>query len=251
MIQFYQNPRGKRGFTLIELLIVIAIILILIAIALPNFMEAQQRAKVAKAKGEMRTYTAAMESYRLDFGGFPRDHDSIWPHPVAGDQDGYTQLTSPIKYLSSLPRDPWGEQVTSGGTQAGGVARNRAFYYEGGSGSDETASRDGKPGGQCGSGGRKILYRDPTKRNWGSGRCCHAYLILSIGPNADDETGGNDDFPYSTVLTVYNPTNGTRSAGDIYKTIGEWKRAYSLAPGLGVYRNMDGSNIAKYQQEGE
>lgn len=98
----------KRGFTLIELLIVIAIILILIAIALPNFMEAQQRSKVAKAKAEARTYANALESYRLDFGGYPRDHDSIWPHPVAGDQDGYTQLTSPIKYVTSLPRDPSG-----------------------------------------------------------------------------------------------------------------------------------------------
>ena len=44
-----------RGFTLIELLIVIAIILILIAIALPNFLEAQMRAKVTKANSEIRT----------------------------------------------------------------------------------------------------------------------------------------------------------------------------------------------------
>ncbi|MCA9433681.1 MAG: prepilin-type N-terminal cleavage/methylation domain-containing protein, partial [Candidatus Omnitrophica bacterium] len=51
-----------RGFTLIELLIVIAIILILIAIALPKFLEAQVRAKIAKAKGEMRTLGIAMDS---------------------------------------------------------------------------------------------------------------------------------------------------------------------------------------------
>ncbi|MBE7490114.1 prepilin-type N-terminal cleavage/methylation domain-containing protein [bacterium] len=38
--------KGHSGFTLIELLIVIAIILILISIALPNFLEAQLRAKV-------------------------------------------------------------------------------------------------------------------------------------------------------------------------------------------------------------
>ncbi len=41
-----KRMRARTGFTLIELLIVIAIILILIAIALPNFMEAQMRAKV-------------------------------------------------------------------------------------------------------------------------------------------------------------------------------------------------------------
>jgi len=50
-----------RGFTLIELLIVIAIILILIAIALPNFLEAQIRARVTQAAGNLRSaQTAAM-----------------------------------------------------------------------------------------------------------------------------------------------------------------------------------------------
>lgn len=45
----------RKGFTLIELLIVIAIILILISIALPNFLEAQVRAKVANTMGELRS----------------------------------------------------------------------------------------------------------------------------------------------------------------------------------------------------
>ncbi|KXK39104.1 MAG: Fimbrial protein precursor [Candidatus Hinthialibacteria bacterium OLB16] len=49
----------KRGFTLIELLIVIAIILILISIALPNFLEAQMRAKVARVRSEFRSIEAA------------------------------------------------------------------------------------------------------------------------------------------------------------------------------------------------
>ena len=47
---------ARRGFTLIELLIVIAIILILIAIALPNFLEAQERARVTRAKAELRNH---------------------------------------------------------------------------------------------------------------------------------------------------------------------------------------------------
>jgi prepilin-type N-terminal cleavage/methylation domain-containing protein len=58
----------KRGFTLIELLIVIAIILILIAIALPNFLEAQIRAKTAKAYGEMRSLATAIEALRTERG---------------------------------------------------------------------------------------------------------------------------------------------------------------------------------------
>ncbi|MCA9442211.1 MAG: prepilin-type N-terminal cleavage/methylation domain-containing protein, partial [Candidatus Omnitrophica bacterium] len=55
--------RKKSGFTLIELLIVIAIILILIAIALPNFLEAQIRARVTKANGELRSIATALFDY--------------------------------------------------------------------------------------------------------------------------------------------------------------------------------------------
>jgi prepilin-type N-terminal cleavage/methylation domain-containing protein len=63
----------QKAFTLIELLIVIAIILILVAIALPNFLEAQIRAKVARASGDMRTISIAMETYFLDFKIYPTD----------------------------------------------------------------------------------------------------------------------------------------------------------------------------------
>jgi prepilin-type N-terminal cleavage/methylation domain-containing protein len=66
---------AKNGFTLIELLIVVAIILILIAIALPNFLEAQVRAKVTASRGNMRAIETAMYSLYIDTGSFHPDYN--------------------------------------------------------------------------------------------------------------------------------------------------------------------------------
>ena len=61
----------KHGFTLIELLIVIAIIAILALIAIPNFLEAQTRAKVSRVKADMRTLGGACEAYTVDWNNPP------------------------------------------------------------------------------------------------------------------------------------------------------------------------------------
>lgn len=105
----------KRGFTLIELLIVVAIIAILAAIAVPNFLEAQVRAKVSNMKANLRTLATAIESYTVDNNKIPmmtyaplNPPSGSWSTPEQFKfYPGYpalgrpASLTSPIAYISS------------------------------------------------------------------------------------------------------------------------------------------------------
>ena len=67
------EPGVRKAFTLIELLIVVAIIAILAAIAVPNFLEAQVRSKVSRVKADMRSMRTAMEAYRVDYNRYLPD----------------------------------------------------------------------------------------------------------------------------------------------------------------------------------
>src|ERR1051326_4545340 len=63
--------RKNEGFTLIELLIVIAIIGILAAIAIPNLLNALQRGKQKRTMADLRNLATAIESYNVDNNNYP------------------------------------------------------------------------------------------------------------------------------------------------------------------------------------
>ncbi len=189
----------RKGFTLIELLIVIAIILILIAIALPNFLEAQIRAKVARAKGDVRSIGMAQEAYFQD--------RKIYTNDCGGGNDGCLQLTTPVKYIAKLPIDPFGIHAQGGGNPIHLHGEFLDFYPMG----------TGTWGPIEWLKARKIYFttQEPSVRD--------CYIIYSAGP-CDREPGGNTgEFPQPQTeggWTIYSPTNGTNSYGGILKVGG-------------------------------
>lgn len=107
---------SPRAFTLVELLIVVAIIAILAAIAVPNFLEAQVRSKVSRVRADMRSLATAMEAYHVDANAYPIPADPSGrviadPPAAVGISPFETKipisLTTPIAYISSRPDDPF------------------------------------------------------------------------------------------------------------------------------------------------
>ncbi len=90
--------RLAKGFTLIELMIVVAIIGILAAIAIPNFVKFQCRSKQSEAKGNMKALYVAEESYRSEFDTYLACSNTQCA--AAGSNDiGFSPKGTKIRYL--------------------------------------------------------------------------------------------------------------------------------------------------------
>ncbi len=193
----------KSGFTLIELLIVVAIIGILAAIAVPNFLNAQVRAKIARVQADQSAYGLAMDSYQLDSGGhFPLGNE-IW------------RITTPVAYIASFNPDPFAPAVPG---RFNFIHTYDPFYFI-------TTQPDPQPINWS-------LVADFNiwtgySNHWTGGQDDAAfagkvrYQIRSIGPNRCNEYG----MPYET-------TNGLNSNGDINRFgPGNLRRAYGGGTG--------------------
>ncbi len=177
--------RLSQGFTLIELLIVVAIIGILAAIAVPNFLNAQVRAKVARVKSDIRALAQAHEMYFLDNNSYPPEsEDNIFVGRRPRSESGLFFLTSPIPYISSLPHDPFQD------TSQRRFERTQAAYETG------------------------VARKGTGKNNV-------AYNIFSQGPDMS-ENGLYSANPFFGIQrndgqgNSYHPTNGLTSNGDIF-----------------------------------
>ena len=177
---------AKHGFTLIELLIVVAIIAILAAIAVPNFLEAQTRSKVSRAQADMRTIATALEAYKVDGQQYPFSlRGNVWFDELRR----IAPLTSPVSYIMSIPLDPF--QLSSSGA-------TRQSYWDY---SDREAVA--------------IAFGYATwDVAWGN-RPESMWRLASNGPDQMPNWMGLGTGPSFSPSFEYDATNGTISPGDI------------------------------------
>lgn len=210
------SKHGLRAFTLIELLIVVAIIAILAAIAVPNFLEAQTRAKVSRSLADIRTLATAIESYAVDNNkypidghGPPNDGQAYWyvpGGPTAG--GGAGGVTSPIAYISSNRLiDPFRSAANAAAARAADTPDGQ--YFE-----DSDYQRYRYRNG-------RYTYLEHLGNQPLTAAFEDAYGLWQLVGNGPDRVYGPTAIPTGGSLglnIIYDPTNGTVSSGDLVRS---------------------------------
>jgi prepilin-type N-terminal cleavage/methylation domain-containing protein len=191
---------SRRGFTLIELLIVVGVVAILAAVAVPNFLEAQVRSKVARVRADLRTLAGAIEAYAVDFNSHPLNgvlnangtmqNPHRTPAGAAAHKFLHEALTTPVAYVTQLAEDPFVLR-DSAPLPAWRPVFARYFYTN----LDAFAA----------------LMQPATVPAIAEKRARYGIWILaSAGPDLDRLDLARD--------VPYDPTNGTVSDGDIIRS---------------------------------
>jgi prepilin-type N-terminal cleavage/methylation domain-containing protein len=203
---------GPRGFTLIELLIVVAIIAILAAIAVPNFLQAQTRSKYSRVLSDFRTMRVGVESYAVDWNrppamtwgtSYQNSAGRTVPEARYNGERIYGTLgpfiTTPVAYLSRFDfLDPFVDK------KVGSVSMDARLYTYQDLATNQLPLPYPTSGSVFATVRPSLIDYALLPRELGS------YWTLSIGPS------GNDELYFRDFYTQYDASNGTISAGTIY-----------------------------------
>lgn len=209
-----------KGFTLIELLIVVAIIAILAAIAVPNFLDAQVRAKCARVLSDTRSLITATELYRIDNNKTPPPFQLFNAPPSLPEWWGFAPpaLTTPQAFLTSQPMMPFIDKAVARTwhTWTGGSTYNQPYTYvydvlclklNGFFNASRTGQNLPYPG--AAEAGLPLNFDASASLSFTLLAEHSSYIYYSAGPDKLD--GGVWIRP-----VLYDPSNGTISFGDIY-----------------------------------